>query len=166
MRKPDDDGRYPLTQKELDALYNLFAAYHALNLAVTELKERISIGNPSGYGLKKGLVKQVENTLADVLGTIPVKKLVAIRADLQRCQVRIQVKGTAAKDKSVYCIEENDFVDLLNLLAGMHCLLCDKTYGEASKCPIYKVVNKVIHWDLERGTGGVCPLAGTDEIAS
>lgn len=72
-RKPDEDGRYPLSHAEYQALRSIFGAKNALEQTHHDLERRVRL-IPGGWRDFRLVMTLIDKLMAAVLGTIPQKK--------------------------------------------------------------------------------------------
>lgn len=152
----------PLSNKEYYALRNLFGMVNNFNQYAADLKHRCeSIDVWADYQL---LIAMSERLMADLLLTIPPKKLLTMKKDLDHtiCECRIAY-DYAKRDEREFTYCSTEAIDeLVSMIMNWECLSCDKNAKEARKCRVFKAIDACFSWELAPN-GDVCPLAGIIE---
>lgn len=162
LRNPDEQGRYPLSMREYEAIRMMFAAVSALDCDT--LHERSD--------LIPGLWDDIKKTRDDMmtateklLGTVPAKKLTAMQHELKHtvCKIEIRPPSKEAGRDYLY-IPRVAFVELLQRAIQLDCMLCDKTIQECKKCKLYKNIDACFPYLLDEPTDKLCPFAGVSRL--
>lgn len=163
LPKPDQDGRYPLSMREYDALRTLYAA--TAGFRADPLKERCEKLIPGAWERLVALYEEGNWLNSQILNTVPGKKLLALKRELQYTECRVEVKrpsGDGAKD-SVY-VSRDAFRGLIDRAIQLECLLCDKKISESKHCPLYQSINACFPYELDEPTDQHCPFAGVSKL--
>lgn len=149
-RKKDEDGRIPLSQKEYFALRCIFGAVNALSLHYSELERRTK-GYKNGWRDLRCLVSLSEKVMEDILETIPRKKLLQIKKDLDNIVCELKPRDVAKKnDDGFLCVPENALIHLCESATEFKCFGCEKSQKQAKKdCTLYKSIQAVLNYELE-----------------
>ena len=167
LGKPDPDGRYPMSGREFSAYRCLIVAVNELDVCIDALKDRLKL-IPGGWRDMR-MLSTVSYKLFNALAeTIPSRKLRAIQAEIQNCEIRLVVRGAdRSMLKSVVYIDEQPFIRLMNHVISQECWCCEKCGKEAKKCEIRQLVTDVLHYDSSDGElrkDDMCELAGHTSI--
>lgn len=162
-RQPDENGRYPLSTREYEALRTLFGGMNALN--TDALHDRLElIGDHAEEDIRTavGMMRDVCDRL---MGTIPVNKLAIIRRELRDtiCELRIRPVVADKRNGCVY-IDQEAVARLANRAIHMDCMLCEKTIKEGKKCPLYRDLNACFPYELDEPGDTHCPFAGVSWV--
>lgn len=162
MRAPDEDGKYPLTMREYDALRTVFGALNALDSET--LKERLQTTNGGWRDMRLAL-SMMRKVLDNLLSTIPARNLLTLKDELNHtyCEVRIRGAGTLAHPDCVY-LSQKAVVSLIDRAIQLECMLCEKSAKEGKRCPLYKNIQALFPYELDEPTDTQCPFAGVSHV--
>lgn len=168
LREPDADGRYPLSGREYEALQMIMAAATCLEMT-GELLPRLKKAVPYGYRDYMMIKKRLLQLTDDILLTIPLKKLVAIREELKFLKVKTFYGGVALgkQDSGLMFVSADAEIKLMDKVIGMECLLCEKKGKEVKHCPVREILNTLMPYEAdpaEDGKDGSCQMAGRTSI--
>ena len=153
------DNRTPLSNKEYYALRNLFGMVNNFCQHAEDLKRRCeSIDVWADFQL---ISAKSERLMADLLLTIPPKKLITMKKDMEHmvCECRVAY-DYAKRDEREFTYCPTEAIDrLVSRVLEWECLSCDKNAKEAKKCPVFNDINDCYPWELPP-RGDMCPLAG------
>lgn len=157
-RQKDADGRIPLSYREYSALRGIFSAVNALTIYHKELERRTK-GYKNGWRDLRCLVSLSEKVMEDVLKTIPRKKLLQIRRDLDNTVCELKPRGIVNhKEDGFFCVSENTLIELCEAATELNCFGCEKSNKEANKdCKLYKIIQSVFNYEFEESDH--CPMA-------
>ena len=160
--EPDEDGRYPLSTREYDALRTVFGAVNALD--IDTLKDRCGLikNGWRDIRLAHSLLKRV---MQELLCTVPAKKLMTIRTELKHtvCELKVKPPSSMSLGGSVY-VDHQALVKLAERAISMDCLFCDKDAKQGKRCPLYKALNACFPYELCEPTDEKCPFAGVSRL--
>lgn len=154
----DTDGRYPLSTREYTALRLLFAAVHAFS--DTELKERCGL-IPGAWRDMRCVHTLSDKLLTNLLDTIPAKKLLALKRELQNTYCEIKIKGASntTENDCVY-VSHQAIVRLIDRAMQMECIFCEKTCAECKKCALFQDIAACFPYEITDSSDSLCPFAG------
>lgn len=156
-KKPDQDGRYPLSHAEYQALRAIFGAKNALEQTHHDLERRVRL-IPGGWRDFRLVMTLIDKLMAAVLGTIPQKKLLAMRAELSRtiCEIKVQgVTGTLSDDKLLTVVPQGSLEYVITQSMKLDCWCCERC--DYKKCELFKAIQALYHYDFLKTE--TCPLA-------
>ena len=163
-REKDASGRIPLSAREYAAIRAIYGSVNVLANYHSELERRCR-GFKNGWRDLRCLVVLSEKLLYKVLKTVPVKKLMQMKKELDNtvCEVKVQGVSGRTNDGFMY-VSEDAIVSLCEAATEVHCFGCTKTHKEAKrKCPIYKSIQNVFNYDFDTPESGKCPLSEGDD---
>jgi hypothetical protein len=168
MLRQDQDGFWPLTGKEYTAFLRICAAESALLECEDVLKERLKL-RPNLYRDYRMITKRISSLTSLILSTVPLKKLFQIQRETRNVKVFLQIGPDAdnRKKNQVIYVDEQAFINLLDQVVGMNCLLCDKHGKEVKRCPWLKIIEDVMPYSPDPAldpADGTCQLAGRSYI--
>lgn len=156
-KKPDEDGRYPLSYNEYQALRAIFGAKNALEQTHKQLEQRVRL-IPGGWRDFKLIMAVLDKLLNAVLRTIPAKKLVQIRSELSRtiCEIKLQgVTGGLPDDKLLTVVPQGALETVVNESMTMKCFACERC--DYKRCELFKAIDSLYNYDFPKTK--TCPLA-------
>ena len=157
-RKPDADGRYPLSMQEYEALRTIFGCVNALDDDNERLKARCQLIK-GGWRDMRLLATTARRLMENLLCTVPAKKLLSIRRELQHTICEIKVKPVAMNSDSIVYVSQDALLRVCNRAMQENCYLCDKSHREARQhCDLYKDVQACFPYDFEQSVD--CPFSG------
>lgn len=162
----DSDGRTPLTGREYSALLSLFASGSALG-NTTAIHQRLRELVPNGWRDFRMIENRMEDLAARILSTVPYKKLAIIQAELPNIKVKtfFSIPGGTRLDKGVVCVDEDNFIAVLDRVISMDCWCCTKKGTKVRKCPILQMIQSVLPYDPDPGfDNDACPIAGKTSL--
>lgn len=159
IRKPDEDGRYPLSMREYEALRTIFGCVNALDDDHETLKARCKLFK-GGWRDLRMLAAVSKRLMEKLLCTVPRKKLLTIQRELQHTICEVKIKPIAAPHReNMVCVSEDAMIRVCNRAMQDNCYLCDKTHKEAKRsCELYRDVQACFPYDFNESTD--CPFAG------
>lgn len=161
-KKPDEDGRYPLSYNEYQALRAIFGANNALEQTHKQLEQRVRL-IPGGWRDLKLIMSVLDKLMGAVLRTIPQKKLVQIRAELSRtvCEIKLQsVTGGLSDDKLLTVVPQGALETVVNESMSMKCFCCERC--DYKRCELFKAIDSLYNYDFPKTK--TCPLSDMTEI--
>ena len=162
-KKPDPDGRYPLTYDEYQALRAIFGAKNALEKTHERLEPRIRT-IPGGWRDFRLIMAVLDKLMNLILSTIPYKKLVQIRAELSRtiCEVKLQgVTGTLPDEKLLTVVPQGALETVVNESMNMKCFACERR--DYKRCELFRAIDGLYNYDFPKAA--TCPLADLTVIS-
>lgn len=166
LRDPDTDGRYPLSGREYEALQMIMAAAHCLE-KTSELLPRLKKVIPYGYRDYQMIKKRLIQLTEAILVTVPNKKLIGIQEELKFLKVKTFYGGILGRqEKGMAFVQADAMLNLLNEVAGMNCLLCEKNGKKVKQCPIREIYNNLFPYDMDSAEDPEdgCQMAGRGSI--
>ena len=112
------------------------------------------------------LISTAERLMGNLLSTIPLKKLNAIKKDLRfsRCELKITPDYTGESKKEGYAyVPDKALSNVVERLVNWECMLCDKSKAKSKQCKILKDIEALYPWELPSKNDG-CPLQGLMSI--
>lgn len=112
------------------------------------------------------LISTAERLMGNLLSTIPLKKLNAIKKDLRfsRCELKITPDYTGESKKEGYAyVPDKALSNVVERLVNWECMLCDKSKAKSKQCKILKDIEALYPWEIPSKNGG-CPLQGLMSI--
>ena len=161
-REPDQDGRYPLSMREYETIRMIFAAVTALNCEpVRERCEQL----PGTYETLMESRDALYGALSKILSTVPVKKLVAMKHELEytACKVELKPPSRDAGKDYIY-IPRRQYIALLQRAIQMDCMVCEKTVKECRRCDLYRDIDACFPYLLEEPDDQYCPFHGVTRL--
>lgn len=157
-RQADNEGRIPLSYKEYTALRTIFGAVNALEQYHDVLHRRCE-GIPHGWRDLRCLVRLSEILLEKILRTIPRKRLLALKTELDNTVCEVKVKGVTGErhDECIY-VPTQSIVNLAQAATAVQCFGCQRTQEDARRhCQTYKDVQAILPYEFDEC--GRCPFA-------
>lgn len=161
-RQPDENGRYPLSSREYEALRTLFGAINALN--TDALNDRLELVDFSHEDLSVAR-RLMQGVSTGLLGTVPLNKLLVIKKELRDtvCELRIR-PVTGDKQTDCVYVDQNALARLADRAIQMDCLLCEKSAQEGRRCPLFRDLNACFPYELDHPGDATCPFAGVSSV--
>lgn len=160
--EPDEDGRYPLSTKEYEALRTVFGVVNALDSDT--LKERCALIKNGWRDIRLAhtLLRRV---MEELLCTIPAKKLMAIHTELKHtvCELKVKPPSGIGRGGCVY-VDHKAFITICERAISMDCLFCEKDAKAGKRCPLYKALNACFPYELCEPEDTRCPFAGVSRL--
>ena len=163
LRKPDEDGRYPLSGREWNALRCVQTAMNELDVCQDYLKERLKLTR-NGWRFLRAALAMMDRVCDLIYSTVPRKKLMAMREEVRHSQIRLIVKG--ADDRmppGIVYVDEDAFIAVMDYVISQECWCCEKTGKDVKRCRIKQLILGVLHYEsdpAEFPEDGHCELAG------
>lgn len=141
--------RTPLRGSEYSALQTLFAMVSGFTAGISFLQKRCE-----GIGCWEDLQRVgdlAQEVLDKILLTVPEKKLMMIRTELEniRLHIKIEPEWAISKTRGFSYIPTDTLNDLLNHLCQTECSMCDMTPVEARKCPHRKTIDDALPHEVD-----------------
>lgn len=158
-RRPDADGRIALSGREYTALRAIYGAVNALELYHGELERRCR-GIKYGWRDLRCLVKLSERVLEEVLRTVPTKKLMQMKKDLEHTVCEVKTQGVVGQSQDDYMyVSDQKIVDLCKAATNITCFGCGIAQKDAKRhCQLYRTIQEVFPYDFDENGAG-CPFA-------
>ena len=163
LRKPDVNGRIPLSGKEWNALRCVQTAMNELDVCQGYLKERLKLTR-HGWRFLRAALAMMERVCDCIYSTVPAKKLAAMREEVRHSQIRLIVKG--ADDRmppGIVYVDEDAFIAVMDYVISQECWCCEKVGKDVKRCHIKQLILGVLHYEsdpAEFPEEGHCELAG------
>ena len=158
----DEDGRYPLSSREYEALRTLFGAVNALD--TENLKNRCKLIKNGWRNLRlaQTLLKRL---MEQILTTVPLKKLVSIQKELRYtvCEIKIRPPVEDKNCGTVY-VKQEAMVRLADRAINMDCCVCEKSAKECKRCQLFQDLNACFPYELWEPEDTLCPFAGVTSL--
>jgi hypothetical protein len=156
------EGGYPLSMEEYDALRQMMGAVSALDRDT--LKSRCEL-IPEAWDKLVRARNDLMWILEQLFGTIPARKLLSIRRELQytQCVVRIRPPSESDPKDHIY-IDQHAFKRILERAIKMDCMFCDQTIKQCKRCQLYKDICDCFPYELSEPTDTLCPFAGIHKL--
>jgi hypothetical protein len=161
-KQPDENGRYPMSNPEYQALRALFGAKNALEQTSKDIERRVRL-IPGGWRDFRMLVAVLDRLLAAVLRTVPQKKLLAIRAELSRtiCEVHMQGVTSPKDDDLLTVVPQGALERVINEAVSFRCFGCERC--DYKRCELFKAVDVLYHYDFPKTK--TCPFADMTDLS-
>jgi len=159
IRNPDQDGRYPLSMREYEALRTIFGCVNALDDDHETLKARCRLFK-GGWRDLRMLAAVSKRLMEKLLCTIPAKKLLVIRRELSNtiCEVKLKPIASPRHDDCVY-VSQEALLRVCNRAMQDNCYLCDRSHKEAKRgCELYKDIQACFPYQFDDSSD--CPFSG------
>lgn len=164
MLRETEDGRYNLSGMEYYRLMLFQVAVSEILNAEEELWERLGKVKNGRRDLR--LLESVGKSLImGLLNTVPTKKLLTMRADLEGAQMSVSINPAVQPPRTgLLAIKDTDLSEMIDYIIERNCLLCDNTTRARVKgCRIRKLIDRVMHYDCDPLPDGRCPFEGMDK---
>lgn len=154
-KKPDEDGRYPLSAKEYDAIRAIFGAVYALTEMHPVLEQRCKTIK-GGWRDIRLLVTVADRLMDALLLTVPRKKLRAMKRELENTVMEIKMKPAVLPNTDDYLtVVPQGAVEYVTQKAlDFCCLGCEKR--DYRNCELFNSVQSLYHYDFPKAKE--CPL--------
>lgn len=164
-KKPDADGRYPLSYRELLGIRCLFGANNALLQNYKELESRIRT-IPNAWRDLKLIMKLQDKLLESLLKTIPTNKLKALRTELQHtiCELRVEKPLMQLHPDCSY-VPTAAMERVIDHAVAVTCFGCERCGKDAKRCQLYQDLNELYHHECAQMKGDMCPFSSESELA-
>ena len=159
--RADEDGRYPLSTREYDALRTLFGAVNAM--ALDMLKDRCDL-HPGDWEKLQEAKDVTQGVLNNILRTIPLKKLVAISTELKNTICELKIKPPVTKANGMIYIDQAAMVRMAERAICLDCAICEKTREEGKRCALFRDINACFPYELLEPDDALCPFAGVTRL--
>lgn len=160
MLRADENGFYPLSTAEYGDLRHLFGTISALGHC-TAIEERLKLVK-NGKRDVKCMLAMADRLLCGLLATIPPKKLLAIKAELDRTIIEVKTLGAARQVfDDLMIVPMESLTNIINAVVSRECYLCSKDYAHGKRCEIFKAISDCVPYALEKPENGGCTLAGS-----
>ena len=169
LGEPDSEGNYKLSQREYAALLTCYAAFSAMEDAEPILKDRLKL-DPHAWRDYRMIESKTKFIADHLTGTIPTRKLLAIRRELKQCRYTMHIGPDAAvrtDHNGVTYVNEDSFLWLLDEVVKTNCFFCEKTGKDVKRCRILQMITDVLHYDPDPANDpgdGRCQIAGVTSI--
>lgn len=153
--------RWNMTYSEYTAYLELCALVGTIGNLSKKLEKRLR-AVPGGWRDARMLDKVSATLITRLCDTIPAKKLLAIRKEIDHTEVYIRTKPDYCQKSldNVTYVPEVALDALVQHVMNMDCYLCDKNHAESKKCPLRENIEKLYHFDINVKKTEGCPLAG------
>lgn len=161
-RIPDQDGRYPLSEREYRALRKIFGLVTALLEAQPDLEARCR-DIPGGWRDLRMLCAVSQGLMAKILRTVPKRKLGAIYQELDHTYTDVRVSYGKPQEGTQYTWIPAAALETIRRQAiAVECYCCDKQGKDAKRCLLRQALLDTYHDEVPPPTDGRgCPFAGT-----
>lgn len=166
-RQPDKEGRYPLSQREYNAILTWLTATDAMMETKRALDDRLTLLR---YGKRDAalVAKKVQDLISDLFSTVSTRHLIDIKERLHHTHYSVWQDGIGVKvpgSNEPMRVTPDGFINVVNRAVRNDCFCCWKTAEEAEECPLQKDLASMFPWTLtDQSTDGLCPFAGIMEI--
>lgn len=149
-RKRDENGRTELSSKEYTAIRAIWGAVNALTVYHGWLERRCR-SYKNGWRDLRCLVKLSEKVMEDTLDTVPLKKLMQMRKELDNTICEIKTRGIVGrKDDGFMYVSEEAIIRLCQAATDLNCFSCQKTQKEAKRsCQLYKDIQSIFNYEFD-----------------
>lgn len=155
-KEADQDGRYPVSFPEYQAIRAMFGVQNALIKYVPALERRVKT-IPGGWRDLRLLVTLMEKLMEKVLFTVPAKKLLAMRRELQYTVTETKVNPaiTLADDRQLCAVPRAALDHLIDKAMQYECFGCERC--DYKRCQLFQSIQATYHHDFPKSH--TCPLA-------
>ncbi len=159
MLREDEDGRFVLSEKEYRGIRSLFGMVTSLrdNGSILEARIRKVKYGRRDYSL---LLHLCEKLTRNILNTIPKKKLIQMKKDLENTVATVEVRPPnfrAKKDGYTY-IQEDVLERLTQLVVDNESFVCCKSGADAKHCRIRKDIEATCAFEYPCEKEKACPF--------
>ena len=139
-----DNERPPLSYREYSALRQLFGMVVGWDEKGSELRQRLKLV-PHGWRDARMLAAVSSRLLDGLLGTIPVKKLVMIRKELDNtwCEVTVRNSIAPVKKEMFTYVEQETLERVTDRAMELECMFCEKRGKDARKCQLRQDIEEL-----------------------
>lgn len=156
-KQADEEGRYPLSHREYQAIRALFGSQNSLINAQKDLENRIRV-IPDGWRDFRLVYSVLEKLLTKLLRTVPSQKLLSMKRELKDTYCEVKVKGAAGQTLEgdlLRVVPQQDLETVVNAAMDFRCFACDRC--DYKKCRLYQAINNLYHYDFPKSK--TCPLS-------
>lgn len=155
----DNIERKYLTGREYAALLSMFAQVSHYMVLLPTLEKRAKM-IPGVWESLTEAQRLTDDALNKIPKTIPENKLRHVLADVQNAKIYVKIEPPG-------CVPSVDMTgfsyvptkalnDLLMYVMDHECLLCDKTPGEAKKCPVREMFDAALPHEVVAKDTNMC----------
>ena len=152
----ENEERPALSQREYNALKQLFGMLYFWNSQAPELKKRLDT-IPGGWRDARMISTVADNLLRKLFRTIPFRKLGMIKKELDNttCEIKVKYNVGSTPSGEAYTYVPQRPLERVTLKAmEMECFLCSKTGRECMKCQLRKDIEDLYMWDFPKVKDG------------
>lgn len=166
MRRPDKDadGRFHFSEREYYATRQFFGIITTFNKHAGQLERRVR-EIPNGWRDLRMLMTVSERLLGNILKTVPVKKLKAIKKELDNMEFTVSIRNCIAPpaktdtDGFTY-VSQRALERITQRVVDFECFGCQKQGAEAKHCQLRKDIESTYNYEYPCASGKECPFAG------
>lgn len=157
--KPDQDGRYPVTAREMEALRQIYGTSNRWREYHKYLEKRLRM-IPNGWRDMKCIIAMCDRLIDKIMPTVPNDKLRIMQTELRHTEVYTRVVGPGIKPEEKYkYLPEKALVKLIACGMETRCFYCMKSQKEARHdCRMYKAI--MACYPNEFNESEECPFNG------
>lgn len=159
---PDQEiPRWGLTYEEYTAYLELCALVGTIGNLSKKLEKRLR-KIPGAWRDARLLDVKSANLITSLCDTIPAKKLLALRREIDHTEVYIRTRPDYCQKSldNITYVREDALDALVQHVMNMDCYLCMKNHAESKQCEIRKTIENLYHFDVDVKKKEGCPLAG------
>ena len=153
--------RTPLSNKEYFALLAIFGANNCFRQRSEDITTRCSRLENGAERLNTA-ISILDGLLDDILDTVPLKKLLALREELKNTTYKLEVTKDftgKAKEKGITYVPVDALEQLVMQVINDNCTFCDKSTAKSKQCRLLPIIEDCFPWDMPPKKDG-CPLRG------
>lgn len=160
----DADGRFHFSEREYYATRQLFGAVSTFNDCYQELERRVR-EIPGGWRDLRLIKVLSEKLLFNILMTVPLKKLAAVRRELENTEMIVQVKRTAVQHSEdeiggYTYVPQRALERITQRVVDYECFCCDKHGADAKHCPLRRDIESTYMFEYPCPAKKECPFQG------
>lgn len=166
MRKTEKDveGRFHFSEREYYATRELFGIVNTFNKCAGELKRRTQ-KFPGGWRDLRLITVLSEKLLIGILRTVPLKKLAAVRRELENTEMIVQVKRTAVQHSEneiggYTYVPQRALERITQRVVDYECFCCERHGADAKHCPLRKDIESTYMFEYPCRKEKECPFQG------
>ena len=155
-KQADEEGRYPVSHREYQAIRALFGTQNSLIFAQKDLEQRLKVV-PEGWRDFRLVYSVLEKLLTRLLRTVPSQKLLSMKRELKDTYCEVKVKGAVGPldGDLLRVVPQKDLETVVNAAMQMNCFACDRC--DYKKCALYQAIQSMYHYDFPKSH--TCPLS-------
>lgn len=160
-KTPNEEGRFPLSHREYQAIRALFGSQNSLILAQKDIENRIR-AIPDGWRDFRLVYSVLEKLLVKLLRTVPSQKLISMKRELKDTYCEVKLKGAVGplEGDLLRVVPQKDLETVINAATDIQCFACDRC--DYKKCTLYQSIQAMYHYDFPKTK--ICPLSEMTDV--
>lgn len=160
----DADGRFHFSEREYYATRQLFGAVSSFNDCAGELKRRTQ-EIPGGWRDLRLITVLSEKLLLNILMTVPLKKLAAVRRELENTEMIVHVKRGVTQHSEdeiggYTYVPQRALERITQRVVDYECFCCEKHGADAKHCPLRRDIESTYMFEYPCPAKKECPFQG------